>query len=330
MHACSPTARLVVLLLLALAPAAVGLAQGYDAQEPPPSELHAHYEKGEVWYESAWVRMSRLLDECRRARKAMETVVDETAATQDRISDITKRLAQTDEKYRVDKVPMERDLAQAIDKGRHAAAVLSLPPPAKPRMQHHSGRGDKRNDRRDRARIRRENKRRQEQYQAALKRYKQRQEQARKSLNEAKAAAQRAKDRLEKLYADYKGDQKPLLTRRTEITQESRSDQGKAGAFQSAIFRIAAVLAEVPESIRARYGVVEWQKTFWSIPELKALHKSLEAEIRAGRKKAEQALTGNASLPSTWTHPRQAEADAIQARIRGAEADMQKAKRDAE
>jgi len=319
--------HLAALLILAMAPAGGLLAQAGDEHGPSPSELQAHYEKGEVWYEGAWVSMAKLLDECRRARKALETVVKETAATRDQVSAITKRLAQLDEQYRSNKAPLDRALAQALGKGQEAARVLSMPPPPKPRLLHYSRDDEDRDDHWDRARIRRENERRQEQYQQDLKRYMERQEQARKNLTEAQATARQTKDRLEKLYADYKADQKPLLTKRAEITRESRSAAGRAGAFQSTIFKVAAVLAEVPENIRARYGVVEWQKSFWSIQELKHLHKSLEAEILAARKKNEQALVGNASLPSTWTHPRQAEADALQARILGAEADMRKAKR---
>ena len=316
-----------VVLLLALAPAAWTFAQGPDGQGPAPSEVQAHYTKGEVWYDGAWVRMAKLLDDCRKARKAIEAEVDDTAATRDRVSNITKTLAEMDAKYRADRVPLEHDLAQAREKGLQAARVLAQPPPAKPSYSH--GDGDRNG--RSRAEIQRENERRQQQYQAALNQYQERRQQAQNNLNEAESAAKQAAGKLEKLYADYKAGQKPLLTERTQVTQDARSTQGRVGAHQSTILRIAAVLAEAPEGVRARFGVVEWQKSFWSIEELKDLHTSLEAEIRAGRKEAERGLADkNQSMPSTWTHPRQAEADALKARIAGAEADMQKAERAAE
>ncbi len=57
--------------------------------------------------------------------------------------------------------------------------------------------------------------------------------------------------------------------------------------------------------------------------ELEELHASLAAEIQAARQAAEARLAGEGtSLPKTWKHAKQAEADALKALIAGTRADM--------
>jgi len=329
MRATSRCLAIVALLLVSAAPA--GMAeQATDGQKPPPSQVQDHYAQGQVWYEGKWVRMTALLDLCRKARKAMQAEVQRSGDTENRVSTITKTLAELEGKYDADCVPVKRRLAQALAKRSEAARTLAQPPPAKPRTiaQMRGSRGGKKNQKKNRARNQRENKRRQEQYQAALKRYKERREKAQKALGQAEADAKGAARQLEKLHAGLKAKQKPLLTERTRITQEARSTSGRVGAHRSTLLKVAAVLAAVPESVRLRFGVVEWRNQFYSVADLKHLHASIVDEIQTGRKDAARTLTAKGqSLPKTWTHPRQKEADALRALIRGAEADIADAKR---
>jgi len=308
-----------VVLLLVFGPTA--LAAGAAGSEPTQAEAAAHHAKGEAYYEGQWVPIPQLLKICTKAREAAKPDVERQDATSARVAEINKTLAEMLKEYRSKKAPLEEEMTQARAKRSAAARALSIPPPAKPnKIRLSRGKGN--------SSTRRQNREREQRYQRELQQYKELRSQATKALKEAEATIKRCDRDLEELYTVFKLNQKPLLTERTEVTQAMREAQQRIGVLRSKILRIAAALAEVPEETRIRFGAVEWQGEFYTLNELTRLHAAMTGEIEVERQRIAQNLAAEGkSLPKTWRHPKQQVADALKARIAGAEAERADAKK---
>jgi len=298
-------------------------AEQAGSSKPTPEESQAHYAKGEVHYGGKWVSMTGLLDSCRTTRAAIRTELEKDKPGKERIAEITKAAAKMLAEWRTKKQPVERELAKAEAKQRLARRVLSMRPPAKPNLVRNSGRwGFRRGWGRD-SNVEEDNRRRRQQYERAMKRYNERRKQAKKAFTEADATIDKCRKQLDELRTEFKDGQKPLLAERTKLTTESRSAGSRTGTLVNRLRVFSDVLRAVPETFRLKQGIAQWQGAFCQVTELEELHASLVAEIQAARQAAEARLAGEGtSLPKTWRHAKQAQADALKALIAGTKADM--------
>ena len=302
-------------------------AEQAGPSKPTPEELQAHYAKGEVHYGGKWVSMTGLLDSCRTLRAAIKTELEKDKPGKERITEITKVAAKMLAEWRTKKEPVERELAQAEGKRRLAQRVLSMRPPAKPNLVHDSGRsgyGGRGNNSRY---VEEDNRRRRQRYEQAMKRYNELRKQAKGAFTESDATITKCRKQLDELRTEFKDGQKPLLAERTKLTTESRSAGSRTGTLVNRLRVFSEVLRGVPEKFRLKQGIAQWQGAFYQVTELEELHASLVAEIQAARQAAEARLAGEGtSLPKTWKHAKQAQADALKALIAGTKADMAGAK----
>ena len=299
-------------------------AEQAGSSKPTPEESQAHYAKGEVHYGGKWVSMTGLLDSCRTTRAAIKTELEKDKPGKERIAEITKAAAKMLAEWRTKKQPVERELAQAEAKRRLAQRALSMRPPSKPNLVRNSGRSGFRGDwGRDSRRVEEDNRRRRQQYERAMKRYNELRGQAKKAFIEADATITKCRKQLDELRTEFKDGQKPLLAERTKLTTESRSAGSRTGTLVNRLRVFSDVLRAVPETFRLKQGIAQWQGAFYQVTELEELHASLAAEIQAARQAAEARLAGEGtSLPKTWRHAKQAQADALKALIAGTKADM--------
>jgi len=302
-------------------------AEQAGSSKPTPEESQAHHAKGEVHYGGKWVSMTGLLDSCRTTRAAIKTELEKDKPGKDRISEITKAAAKMLAEWRTRKQPVERELAQAEAKRRIAQRALSMRPPSKPNLVQNSGRSDFGGWDSNSRYIEEQNRRRRQRYERAMKRYNELREQARKAFTEADATIAKCRKQLDEFRTEFKDGQKPLLVERTKLTTESRSAGSRTATLVNRLRVFSDVLRAVPETFRLKQGIAEWQGAFYQMTELEELHASLAAEIQAARQAAEARLAGEGtSLPKTWRHAKQAQADALKALIAGAKADMAGAK----
>ena len=329
MHRKHASVLVAGLMMSAALLCAVGVAaEEAGSSKPTPEESQAHYAKGEVHYGGKWVSMTGLLDSCRTTRAAIETELEKNKPGKERIAEITKAAAKMLAEWRTKKQPVERELAQAEAKRRLAQRVLSMRPPSKPNLVQDSGRsgwggGWDSNSRY----VEEQNRRRRQQYEQAMKRYNELRKQAKGAFTESDATITKCRKQLDELRTEFKDGQKPLLAERTKLTTESRSAGSRTGTLVNRLRAFSEVLRAVPEKFRLKQGIAQWQGAFYRVTELEELHASLAAEIQAARQAAEARLAGEGtSLPKTWKHAKQAQADALKALIAGTKADMAGAK----
>jgi len=299
-------------------------AEEAGSSKPTPEESQAHYAKGEVHYGGKWVSMTGLLDSCRTLRAAIKTELEKDKPGKERIAEITKAAAKMLAEWRTRKQPVERELAQAEAKRRLAQRALSMRPPSKPNLVRNSGRSGFRGGwDRDSRYIEEQNRRRRQRYEREMKRYNELREQAKEAFTEADATIDKCRKQLDELRTEFKDGQKPLLAERTKLTTESRSAGSRIAILVNRLRVFSEVLRGVPETFRLKQGIAQWQGAFYQVTELEELHASLAAEIQAARQAAEARLAGEGtSLPKTWRHAKQAQADALKALIAGTKADM--------
>ncbi len=301
-------------------------AEQAGSSKPTPEESQTHYAKGEVHYGGKWVSMTGLLDSCRTTRAAIKTELEKDKPGKERIAEITKAAAKMLAEWRTRKQPVERELAQAEAKRRLAQRVLSMRPPAKPNLVQNSGRWGFGGWGRDSS-VEEDNRRRRQQYEREMKRYNELREQAKEAFIEADATIDKCRKQLDELRTEFKDGQKSLLAERTKLTTESRRAGSRTAALVNRLRVFSDVLRAVPETFRLKHGIAQWQGAFYQVTELEELHASLVAEIQAARQAAEARLAGEGtSLPKTWRHAKQAQADALKALIAGTKADMTGAK----
>jgi len=280
------------------------------AADPPQALEQAHWRNGRAYCDGQWVPIPDLLKSLRQARAAAEPVLTEKKKLDARVAEINKTLAKLLADYRAEAGPLERQKAQAEARKRLAMQALSKRPPAPPKKIQVRGRG------RGRSNIGDINRRREEAYQQAKQRYEQMRTQASAALQEAQRTIAECEAKLKLLRAQLDTERKPLLEERTQATAKSRDLQRKVAGHVLKASRISAALLRVPESFRRPYGAVEWKGAIYSIEELEKMHEALVAEIKAEReKKAQEFLAQGRTLPATWRHPRQVEADALKAKI---------------
>ena len=319
MHRNVSTALLAgLVLLLPWFCAAAGQA---DPTRPTPQETQAHHAKGEVHYGGKWVPMTDLVDACRTIRATITSESEATRPTKDRIAEINKAAGKGLAEWNTAKRPVERELAEAEAKQGTAQRALSARPPAKPtlikKLRGSSG------NRGDSDHIDRQNRQRQKEYEQAMKRHNELRKQAKKAFDEAEAAVAKCRKQLDGLRTQLKETQKPLLAERTQLTAESRAVESRAATLMARVRVMSDILAAVPGEYRVKQGIAEWRGGFYQMGELEELHAAVVAEVEAGRSAVEARLTGQGStLPESWRHPRQAEADALKALIAGTKADM--------
>jgi len=314
--------RFGLVLLAVLAVSAQAAEPDEGPKEPTPEEVAAHHERGQVWFGDEWRTVGDLLEACRSARKAEDEHRLAADAAQAKVGGFTKALAERTSAYRAATQPLEREKAQAEAVQKKARRVLMLRPPREPSVMK-AMRGA---DAYVQWEVERANRERLQQYERALERYNELHEQAAEAFKKAQETVDRCNGELAGLREVFETDRKPLLTGRTETTADLRRARRDAGTLRARVLHIAAALREVPNAVRLRAGAVEWRDEFYTLDDLRSMLERREAKIGAERKELEEKLAGEGrSLPATWTHPDRAEADALKARIAGAEVDIQKA-----
>jgi hypothetical protein len=312
-------------VLIAIAAAAAwGSASTEETKTPTPAETAAHQQAGDVWYKGEWQTIPRLLEICAGAREAQKEHGRAADTAQARAEEIARALAQRTSAYRAEVRPLEEEKARAEAVQRKAKRVLSMPPPREPGMMKvmRGADGDVRR------RVEEANRERRRAYEQAIEQYKELREKAAEAYKEAQATIDECSQGLAERRTPYEADRKRLLTERTKVTADLRRARGRVGALQAEVMTVAAALREVPRAVRLRFGAVEWKDEFYTLDALRSMHGWMEATIEAERKDLEAKLAAEGrTLPETWRHPDRAEADALKARIRGAEVDREKAER---
>jgi len=279
---------------------------------------------GTVLFDGKAVPIAELLDTCAKARQSAKPHLAKKEAAEARVAEINKAVGKILATHRTATAPLKREMSQAQAKKNAASRGLSVRKPIKPtKLRGGSSKGKGKSSHGNIGDI---NRKREQAYQQALNQYNQIHQQSQKAFREAEADVARLEMEIATLDAERDKQQKPLLVERTERTRELRDAQQQVRLVGLKTMRIAAAIGKAPEALRLRWGAVEWKNAYYSIGELKTLHQELEATIAADRKalQADLAKDGK-SVPKTWRHTQQAEADALKARIAGAEIDVARA-----
>jgi hypothetical protein len=304
------------------APAGPAAAAPEGEKSPPPpaeseDEARKHYAKGEAKYGDKWMPLSGLFEMYQKTRNEVKAAA-EKGGGKDRLTEITKTLAQILADWRKEKTPVEAEKNKAESKKQVAQRVMATPPPAPPRLQPeptYSGRSwsgatpSYDSWQREVARVRAENQRRQQEYQQNLARYNEYQRQARVGLDEATATIEKCKKKLDELLAARKTKEQPFLEERTKLNRDIRAAQPEAAALVVRVRSMEEALDDVPEGIRLARGIVAWQGDFYSLAEAEEIYKRLKTEVDEARRTAEaKARLDGRELPKDWRHPKQEEA----------------------
>jgi len=310
-------------------------AFGQEGAAPAnPEDAEAHHAQGEVWYNEAWHPIAEIFAGYRETRGQIEELGQKTAAERQGQMELNGQIAQIRKESEAKEQEVRIELAKARSKRDEARKALrerppdepkyqSLPP--RPRRSQYLDQDDYENalDRwkRECDRIKQENDRLKRQYERDLAAFQKRQEEAEKDLKKAEENIKEIEGRIEALQKELEEKEKPFVEKLRAIGDRVEALEREARALQTRVEAMAEAMRTVPQRVRLRQGIVEWEGAFHPLEELQALYEEIQTEIHRVREELKaQAEKAGRDFPEDWRHPEQDRMDALMALLDEAEA----------
>ena len=343
---------LAMVFLIVGSAAAAETSGEAKAEAKPELTPEQHHAKGEVLYDGKWVNIETLFKDYRRARYELAYAEKRGGSAQDELAGLHREMTLMKNETRDTERPIRMELGKARNELRTHNRNLKKRPPTKPTLREiperprrpsnynsnrsSSGYGssgsnrssgdDRYNDQMRRWRqtsdaIRSENEAKLKLYQQQLKIYQQEQAAARAATPKLEAAIKECLGKLDETEADLKEKQGPTRQRSDSTTESVLAQNRRVSVIENRVKQLTAALRAAPEGLRAKHGIVEFEKVFYSSEELRATHQKTQSEIDRVRDqlKAESEKAG-IPFPEKWRHPQQDRMDAIKALLEAAAA----------
>jgi len=277
--------------------------------------------------------LTELFKRYRSLRDQHEAYLEQRKAAKARVSDVTKSLAEITGKYRRNKQAVERVLNAAKAAKTAAARVLAMPPPRRPRLQPLPSRPNPAlyestfayevaldNWARECSQIKQNNELLIREYEASLRQHEVRRNQAGRNLQTANAKIAECKEALAALLKKRQNAERPLKTKRHELTEGTRDADAEARKLVRKLKATAEAIRGISETIRLEHGVVEWKNKFYSLTEIEQMYSALSKEIKADRDAVEFQIGPEDIGNHSTGHHKQEETDALKGLIEKAKA----------
>jgi myosin heavy subunit len=325
------------------APAAEAAPPAAASDSPIGPDAEAHYAKGEALYDGKWMPIQKLFEKYRQDYDRLQYIKKHGSDSQEQLNELQREMAALRGEERKAEQPIRRELGLARQGLRKYNNILRQKPPAKPRLQdlppppprprrnssrNYSGNdsyGRSRDDSYQRARrqwqqtcdqIKRHNEMKTERYQREMKEYQEKQSEAKAELPKLEAKARELMKQLEEIDKEYDNKAAPTRQRSENVVEQVRAHGRRVDVIAHDVEQMADALRAVPEKVRARKGIVEFEGAFHSAETLQHQYKEQQSEVDRVREKL-QADCEQMGLPfpEDWRHPQQNRLDKMKALI---------------
>jgi len=342
---------LAMVFLIVGSAAAAETSGEAKAEAKPELTPEQHHAKGRVLYDGKWVHIETLFKDYRRARYELAYAEKRGGSAKDQLAGLHREMTVMKNETRQAERPIRMELGKARNELRTHNRNLKKRPPTKPTLRQppdrprrpsntssnrsSSGYGssnnrsssDNRYDNQMRQwrqaadAIRSENEAKVKLYQQQLKIYQQEQAAAKAATPKLEATIKQSLAKLDETEADLKQKQAPSRQRSDSTTETVLAHNRRVSVIENRVKQMTAALRAVPEGLRAKHGIVEFETVFYSSAELRATHQKTQSEIDRVRDqlKAESQKAG-IPFPEQWRHPQQDRMDAIKALLAAAAA----------
>ncbi len=342
-------------LFLVVGPALSAEAPGdAKAEAKPKMTPEQHYAKDEVLYNSNWVLITTLFKDYRRGRYELTSAQARGDRTSDELAGLHREMALMKGETRETERPVRLELGKARNELRKHNHILRKRPPIKPTLRemprqprrpagysssnrnrsssygssgsNRSSSSDRYDDllrdwRRTAEAIRSDNDQKLKKYQVEVKVYREEQAEAKTEIPKLEATIKTCLGKLGEIDADLKEKQAPTRQKSDHATESVLARNRQISVLETRVKQMADALRAAPETLRAKHGIVEFEKVFYTSYELRATYTKTQSEINRVRDqlKAESEKAG-IPFPEKWRHPQQDRMDAIKALVEKADA----------
>jgi len=334
----------LAMVFLVVGPAVAAETSGeVKAEAKPELTPEQHHAKGEVLYDGKWVHIETLFKDYRRASHELAYAEKRGDSAKDELAGLHREMTLMKNETRETERPLRAELGKARNELRTHNHNLKKRPPTKPTLRqlpdrprqpsnYNSNRNSSRygssgsygsssNDRYDDQMrqwrqtsdaIRSDNETKLKLYQQELKIYQQQQAAAKAEIPKLEATIKECLAKLDETEADLDEKQGPTRQRSDSTTESVLAHNRQVSVIENRVNEMAAALRAAPEALRAKHGIVEFEKVFYSSAELRATHEKTQSEINRVRDqlKADSEKAG-IPFPEKWRHPQQDRMDAI-------------------
>jgi len=343
--------RLMAIAALVLASLFVAtVAFAAEAETPEAAETSengagpdaaARYAKGEAFYSGEWMPIEKLFEKYRNEYDQLQYIRKHGDHRQEQLNGLHREMAQIRGEERQAEQPLRRELGLARQDLRKYNNYLRMREPAKPRLQelppaptrprrntNRSSSGYSRSSNDDsyqRLRrqwqqtcdqIKRRNKVLTEKYQREMKEYQEKQAEAREHLPQLQAKIKEVMKQLDGIEKEYDNKAAPTRQRSQNVTEEVRAHDRRIDVIEHDVDAMAEALRAVPENVRLKRGIVEFEGAFHSAETLAHQYKERQGEIDRVRDKLQtDCKEMGIPFPEGWRHPQQDRLDGIKALI---------------
>ncbi|MFO8014568.1 MAG: hypothetical protein R6X20_14820 [Phycisphaerae bacterium] len=301
------------------------------------------YAKGEALYDGKWMPIEKLFEKYRQDYDRLQYIQKHGSDSQEQLTELHREMAQIRGEERKAEQPIRRELGLARQGLRKYNNMLRMKPPAKPRLQdlppppprpnrsssrNYSGDdsyGRSRDDSYRRARrqwqqacdqIKRHNEMKMEKYQREMKEYQEKQAEAKQELPKLQAKARELMKQLEEIEKEYDNKAAPTLQRSENVVEQVRAHGRRVDVIENDVEEMADALRAVPEEVRCKHGIVEFEGAFHSAETLQHVYKEKQSEIDRVREKLQaDCKEMGLPFPEGWRHPQQDRMDKIKTLI---------------
>ncbi len=278
-----------------------------------------------VRHQGEWVDIDTLFGDYRRARAELEALAGQTRGYREELNRAAGEIRRIRYEFAAETRPLSQELSQARGRLRYCERVLDADPPRKPvyEKEPKKPKDEKLRDfwEMQREQVERRNKRRKEVYEQQKGRFEEAQKEARKQKPELERTIVQLEARIEAARAEHDARLAGPAMQRKSAEQGLLDLRSRAAEALGRSRLIEASLDEAPEPLRLRHGIVKWRASFHSLDEIEALLAGKRRQIEDARDDAEARLAARGdTLPKSWTHPAQDEADDLAALVAKARA----------
>jgi hypothetical protein len=291
------------------------------------AEEKAHFEKGETRLGKIWIPIERLLEEYRLLGGQIKGLTDRVQAAQAALKEASQKLAPVRQANAAKEQPIQAEIEKAKARQAELNKVLETPPPADPSVAsievqlrpdgtpapdrkpvNGSTKGFETESwvKQTKASIA-EYRRQLEQYQADIAKYRTDMDNARNELSTVESTLQEQEAKLAEIYSAPEAA--PLYEQVKNSEDEVKALGRAMPPLQLRRRDMEAAFRKVPEPVRLKRGIVEWQRSFWTLAELENQAAAMRADIAQSQEKVKAAAGGK--LPAGYRHPSQNDLDAL-------------------
>lgn len=319
--------------------AAMGLAgtSAVAAEQAPAPPSAAADEAATVVYRDQRISIADLFKEYGKIHKDLDEVAEKENVARGRLEELQRQQAQGRKDLATQQTPVRTELGKARAEEKEARRALNAkaptrprPIPLPPRPAVRSSSSDSGTDGSQEAyyrwqvecqRVNQQNQQAEKRYQQDMAEYKAKQAKAQASLDKVLDKIKALLAKLDQMEKDADAKQPEVVAALKAVNEEILSCGREKTVIDTRVEEVMKTLRTVPEPVRLKAGIIEWEGALHELSDLEALHAKLQGEIDRVRAqlKAEAEKTG---LPfaDDWRHPQQDRMDGLKALIDKAKA----------